>query len=107
MLREEEDVLMNALFLDDRFKKYAEGDYDLVCLENENLVLTMNVNLYCVQAFRELAEEGIILFRDVPIWLAIGCGDFYNLPYAQPDKKYRSRRWRPAVVIRGPNFPKS
>lgn len=105
ILRDREDVLLNAFTRFPEFVNLAAGDQVMCHVDNRNWVVMVDINLECVQAFNELLEEGIIKYQSIWPLAAMAGGDIYLLPIADPKKKHRSQHWMPMTALKGSNFP--
>jgi hypothetical protein len=103
ILNKIEELGENVSFVDLMALPGSAGYYE-VSIKAMNWVYWGNVSYDLCMALHELQSEGLIEYDLTDPMTYVIDGITINLPLVRKDVKYKSPRWLPVVLNKGPNF---
>ena len=108
ILKQQGDRTLTGFLAFDSFKELTYGDLiwtlETPSDKDSNIVLLLDINQDCVDAFNELKKENIVVMTFCDILTATADGIFYKLPLPEKRIVYKEQHWQPILVSKGANF---
>src|ERR1700744_5285037 len=86
----------------DREVEGFAGDYALCCSNFPNLIYWPKISLDASEAMRSLLDGGLCHFEGTTVLVYAVDGLLPGMPVAKRRHDYKSPRWLPVTIVRGP-----